>query len=181
MYTLTSEIALCPVTLEKHSELFGLMEDIYPPAYEHLWEDGGQWYLNNQYSQENLSKELAERNTHYFFVDYKGTLSGILRFITHSHWPDGKVENSVKLHRIYLQSNTHGKGVAKVLFQWVEEQALQFGMDAIKLEVMDTQPQAIRFYEKMGYTVFGTRKLVLPGLHEHLQGMLYMKKDLVPN
>ncbi|MDC8005546.1 GNAT family N-acetyltransferase [Aureisphaera galaxeae] len=181
MYQITSEISLRPITLEDHSKLADLMQEIYPPAYHHLWEDDGKWYLDNQYSKENLQKELKEAHTHYFFVDFNDATSGILRYITHSSWPGEGAEDSVKLHRIYLHPNTHGKGVGKTVFIWVEEQAKTIQAASIRLEVMDTQTQAIRFYEKMGYEVFGTRKLVLPGLHEHLQGMLYMEKELVSN
>ncbi|GAB5401215.1 MAG: hypothetical protein Aureis2KO_28000 [Aureisphaera sp.] len=157
------------------------MEEIYPPAYRHLWEDGGIWYLYQQYSRENLQLELAELNSHYFFIEVAKTPVGILRYLTQSSWPEDGIGNSVKLHRVYLHTNTQGTGVASVVSHWLAEQASTIGASSIRLEVMDTQPQAIRFYEKMGYKVFGTRRLVLPGLHEHLQGMLFMEKSLVPN
>ena len=178
---ITPTISLQPLTLANHAELMALMQEIYPPAYEHLWEDGGTWYLHNQYALENLTQELAEPHAHYFFVVMNETPVGILRYVEKTTWPGNDLKDSVKLHRIYLHSKTHGKGVGKVVFNWVVEQAQQSGASSIWLEVMDTQTQAIRFYEKMGYEVFGTRKLVLPGLHEHLQGMLYLKKDLIPN
>ncbi len=180
MITLTSDISLHSIREEDQPRLMELMQAIYPPAYEHLWEDEGQWYLNSLYQKENLEKELQEEGNHYYFIQYQKEAVGILRYIENTPLPWDSAKNAVKLHRIYLHPKTHGKGLGKTLLVWLEEKAQSLSAAYIWLDVMDTQHQAIRFYEKTGYAQCGTRKLVLPGLHEYLQGMFYMKKDLSP-
>ena len=40
--------------------LFTLMKEVYPLAYSHFWTDKGKWYVNTQYSKENILKELSQ-------------------------------------------------------------------------------------------------------------------------
>ncbi len=54
MITIHKKIQLQPILPTDITHLQKLMWDIYPPAYSHFWEDDGAFYVNNQYSKENI-------------------------------------------------------------------------------------------------------------------------------
>ena len=145
-------IALKEIKTTEVAVLFGLMQEIYPPAYTNFWKDKGDWYVNAQYSRENILKELSQENADYYFIVFNGEIVGNLRIIWDKKLIGLSEEKQVKLHRLYLHPKTQGKGVGKNLLSWLEKEAKQKGYLIIWLEAMDAQPQAFQFYKKLGYT-----------------------------
>ena len=145
-------IALKEIKITEVAVLFGLMQEIYPPAYTNFWKDKGDWYVNAQYSRENILKELSQENADYYFIVFNGEIVGNLRIIWDKKLIGLSEEKQVKLHRLYLHPKTQGKGVGKNLLSWLEKEAKQKGYLIIWLEAMDAQPQAFQFYKKLGYT-----------------------------
>jgi hypothetical protein len=114
MIYINSQISLQPIQLEDSKLLFELMQKIYPQAYDYFWEDGGIWYVNSQYSKDNIKEELAQKNADYYFVVYNEELVGNFRIIWDEFIPDFEDKlKSVKLHRVYLHAKTQGNGIGK--------------------------------------------------------------------
>ena len=179
MITIANTLQLHEITLDDFSELNELMEDIYPPAYKHLWKNEDcNWYLTKCYSFSNLKEELQENEAKYFFVIDNSKKIGILRFIFNHPLKEFSKESSTYLHRIYLAQEAQGKGIAQQLFHWVEKEAKGKNNHHIWLEVMDTQKQALKFYKKLGFKEIAQKHLEFNRLHEHLRGMFILLKDL---
>lgn len=175
---LSHDVSLKPITIKEQKKLFCLMQKIYPQTYQHLWEDGGEWYINKLYSLENVEKELSEPNTPYYFVLFRQEIVGILRIQNACLLPEYADQSASKLQRIYLDIKVQGKGVGKLLMDFTARQSKQYGSTILWLEVMDTQQVAIRFYEKMGYQIVGPASIELDLLYPHLRGMYKMCKTL---
>jgi len=175
---LSEKLSLSTISLDDALELKQLMHRIYPPAYKHLWEDDGHWYVEETFSKENLEKELVNPKASYYFVAYQQEIIGILRLLNDFSLPDLPKLKAAKLHRIYLDPKTHGKAIGKFLMEWVMEQAIDNGSQLLWLEAMGTQEQALQFYKKLGYIISSDFRLTFELLHTHLRGMHTMYKLL---
>lgn len=179
MIHILENIQLQNITIKDHTKLVSLLEKIYPPAYKHLWkQEDCNFYINKFFNKENFQKELGDVDTDYFFVLYNSDLAGIFRIKHNTPFLDKPNASSSYIHRIYLSENAQGKGVAKSLFNWVETQCKQKGNDLVWLKAMDTQTQALRFYEKQGYVFSSKTRLNFDLIHEHLRGMHILYKPL---
>jgi ribosomal protein S18 acetylase RimI-like enzyme len=67
----------------------------------------------------------------------------------------------VELHRIYVASEWHGRGVAISLMREVIGAAAGGGCDCIWLGVWERNPRAIAFYRKQGFHVVGDHTFML--------------------
>ncbi|MDH7447798.1 GNAT family N-acetyltransferase [Aquimarina sp. 2201CG14-23] len=152
MIILNDKVSLRKVEEEDHRELLRLMRNIYPPVYSHLWLDRGTEYINRLYSKNNLIKELKDPDSFYYLINYEKESIGILRIIINEQIPDILDNSMVKLQRIYLSDKTQGKGIGTKILNWVEEEFCKSEKKTIWLEVMDTQHQTIKFYEKAGFS-----------------------------
>ena len=174
---LSESISLRAIYSDDTSLLKELMHQIYPSSYKHLWEDDGYWYVEETFSRAALEKELAESNASYYFVEYQNETVGVLRIVYDFLLSDMSNLKATKLHRIYLDPKTQGKGIGKFLMDWAAQEALKNDSKIIWLEVMDTQEQALLFYKKLGYVISSDFRLTFELMYEHLRGMhrMYFK------
>lgn len=157
------------------------MQACYPPVYAHLWEDQGDWYVQEMYHEQAVLQDLADETARYWVVVWQGTPAGILRLKMHQESPDHPGRPALKLHRIYLHPRTHGHGIGRELLAFTVAQARELNKEYIWLEAMDTQQDALGFYEKMGFRTTGTFRLTFERMHEHLRGMVRMTKEVGGN
>ena len=177
-YVLSDAISLVRMREEDQPDIFTLMQTIYPPVYEHLWEDGGLAYVESVYGEANFQRELLLENTYSWRVQVDGELCGVLRIILDRKSPDFPDRPTMKLQRIYLHPDTHGKGLGKKIMDWVVDQSKEEGKDLLWLECMDSQPQAIRFYEKMGFQRGGAFEFPFDKMKKEFRGMIRMWKEV---
>ncbi|MFH4968897.1 GNAT family N-acetyltransferase [Gaetbulibacter sp. M240] len=155
------------------------MKNIYPPSYEHLWvNENSEWYLQQCFSLENLVSELNEDLCFYSFIIYEDKRVGILRYCYNTKISEASQQNAVFLHRLYLNQELHGKGLAHELMIHVEKQAVLKKNKYIWLKAMDTQMQAIRFYQKEGFETIGSERLDFKKMLRDFRGMIIMRKSL---
>ncbi|MDO5981491.1 GNAT family N-acetyltransferase [Flavivirga spongiicola] len=179
MIVISKTLLLQNIKFENHSELVELMARIYPPPYKHLWKNEDcRWYLNKCYGLINLKKELNNRDAFYYFVINNSKTVGILRLVINQPLKEFPNQLTTYLHRIYLSKEVQGKGIAQQLFNWSEKIAKQNDNKLIWLEAMDTQDQALKFYNKQGYKTIKNMTLEFDRIHKHLRGMLLMSKAL---
>jgi len=168
---LSDTISLIAITLTDADELLELMRAIYAPPYKHLWEDDGHWYVEKTFSKASLEKEMAEPNASYYFVTHHKETIGVLRLIHDVTFIDFKGLKSTKLHRIYLDPTTHGKGIGKLLMDWSATEAVKNNSSLLWLEAMDTQEQALQFYKKLGYQISSDLSLTFELMQTNFRGM----------
>lgn len=167
-----THIKLVPIKKKDVAAVYALMQRIYPPVYAYLWEDKGAQYLQHTYSQTNLTAELSNPNTHYYFVRYLSQTIGIFKY-------DLQAQGRIKLHRIYLQKDHHGKGIGKTLLQALVAN-YQHAYQELWLEAMVSESQAVRFYQKLGFEIIDQYALSFPGLYSKYNQMYQMRKSLKP-
>lgn len=60
-----------------------------------------------------------------------------------------------ELKRIFVEPKHRGRGIGSAIIQHIEEAARQEGVRVIRLETGTRQPEALRLYERAGYTKRG--------------------------
>jgi len=157
--------------------LHQLMAEIYPAAYAYLWQDGGQWYLENLYNTRQLELELSDTDSWFWVVeDQAKNALGWMKVTPMKNAP-GLTGKGMYLQRIYLAPAAQGKGLGRFLCMKASDMGKSYDCDYIWLESMDTGP-AIGFYEKLGFSIFDQKKLDYPGMNDPYRTLLSMKKDL---
>ena len=176
MIEISQNLQLKIITKEDCKNLFTLMKEIYPLAYSHFWNDDGNWYVNSQYSKENILKELSQENAAYYFILFKDEIIGNFRIIWDDKLSNLSEEKQLKLHRIYLHPKIQGKGIGKQLMIWLEQKAKQKDYKIIWLDAMDAQPQAFQFYKKLGYNYHSHVFLPFNLMHDEVRKMSQLYK-----
>lgn len=172
-------LVLTPIQSENQPVLYQLMDEVYRLSYRYIWEDQGDWYVNLIYNRHTLLKELKRPTSNYFFVELDGKKIGILKYDFPFSPKEIEIPNSMKLHRLYLHPDVHGKGIAQILLSHCEEMAKENGITSIWLEVMSCQPQAKRFYQKVGFEKLLSYQLDFERIFPEYRGIEIWKKDLV--
>jgi GNAT superfamily N-acetyltransferase len=178
MIQITQNLALKTITKSDSKDLYTLMKEIYPAAYQHFWKDNGDWYVNTLYSNQNIEKELIEANADYYFILFNDEIVGNFRVLWDQKLPGLENKKSVKLQRIYLHSKTQGNGIGKTLLLWLENKAKEKGYELAWLDAMDEQPQAFKFYKKQGYLYHSHEFLDFDLLHDNVRKMSQLYKKI---
>lgn len=172
------DIQFSPVLLQDHSKLYSLMEKIYLPAYSKIWKDGGKWFLNRNYSLENLKKELDDPRARFFFILNGNQEIGIVRYLIPSSSRIYPIPAATKLHRLYLHEDFQGKGIASQTIKMVETDSQINGIHTLWLEVMEFKKQAKRFYEKSGFELSTTYLIDFEQMLPEYRWIEIRKKEL---
>ena len=88
--------------------------------------------------------------------------------------------NEAQSFAVHLTANfvapwARGHGLARMLIEEAEKQALSEGFTVINLDVRETQEAAIQLYESLGYELFGTHPYYAQVNGEIIKGRYYTK------
>jgi putative acetyltransferase len=61
-------------------------------------------------------------------------------------------ETTVEVKRMFVRPGARGRGIARLILKALEREAAQHGARRVVLETGRYQPEAIRLYERSGYT-----------------------------
>jgi diamine N-acetyltransferase len=166
-----------PITSEKLTELADVAGRAYRDHYLHLWHDNGNWYLDQFFSLQRFKDELNNPDFKFYLI-YEGEFAvGFFKLNMRPHFgrhPDTDME----VERIYLMKEASGKGIGSQVMKEVESIAKEHHRTRLLLKVMDSSKDAIAFYKKLGYAIFGTHRLSFPQMKEEFRGMYMMTKDI---
>jgi len=121
-------------------------------------EEDMQAFLEEHYHEEQLSKELANPDDHYYFAEIDGRPVGYLRFGENTvPFPYDEQLKPLELNRLYVDEQYHGRGVARQLMQFFEDYAAANEYSYLWLGVWEFNERAKSFYRKWGYASNGHR------------------------
>jgi GNAT superfamily N-acetyltransferase len=97
-----------------------------------------------------FSKIDQDTNQHLIVAEDKGEIIGVaqLTFIPYLTYQGG-VRSQIEAVRI--KSNRRGTGLGKELFTWMINKAKENGANLLQLTTDKQRPEALRFYEKLGF------------------------------
>lgn len=131
-------------------------------------------YLNRSLSAEQLSSELRNPESEFYFAVLNNAIIGYLK-INYGAAQSEPLENGLEIERIYVLKAYHGKKVAQQLYNKATSIALERKAIFIWLGVWEHNARAIAFYTKLGFEAFGEHPFVLG---EDKQTDILMKRYL---
>ncbi len=96
------------------------------------------------YSADALLEQMQHGHTFFIYEEEEVPLGFVSM----------KIENDcIKIPKLYVNMQAHGKGIGKKLIATIEEQAIHSGIDTIELNVNRFNTNSIEFYKKVGFTI----------------------------
>jgi ribosomal protein S18 acetylase RimI-like enzyme len=129
-----------------------VVHEVWPIAYrEMITPEQISYMLEWMYSDESLNVQVEEEGCVFLVYEENGNVQGVASF--------SEIEGRLfKLHKLYVYTSLHGKGIGKTLLDEVKKRAAALGGKAIELQV-NKKNVAQHFYAKQGFTI--NRELVL--------------------
>lgn len=114
-----------------------------------------------KFSAEIQGAEISDPDMTTLLAEVAGELAGFaqIRRVQAPACVPG--ERPAELHRIYVLSKWHGRGIAHELMHASYAAAARVGSDSIWLGVWEHNPRAIAFYRKCGFAVVGDHTFML--------------------
>jgi ribosomal protein S18 acetylase RimI-like enzyme len=134
-----------------------------------------QQYLRVNLSLEQLTAELSNPDSAFYFVHFQNKITGYLKLNFGSAQTELQDEHALEIERIYVLREYQGKKVGQLLYEFAVSIAAQKQLEYIWLAVWENNKRAISFYEKNGFVSFDQH---LFKLGDDEQTDLMMKKAL---
>jgi ribosomal protein S18 acetylase RimI-like enzyme len=153
------------------SALQSICREAYAKVFADHWtENGMDLYLEQEFGSNRLVAELEGSDFAYFFIKEEGEAVGFLKMKYRSS-PELSEERNCELEKIYILPKYSGKGIGKMAMSKVIAHAKKSGINLLFLCVIDTNTNAIAFYEKLGFESHSKTRLEIPLFREELRGM----------
>ena len=123
-------------------------------------EDLGE-YIENNYNENAIKKELIDENNIYHILYYSGEAVGFSKIKLNAKHPNISLENVVKLDRIYLLKEFQGLKLGFELLNYNITFAKNNQQNAIWLATWIGNLKAIKFYEKIGFKIIGKNEFYI--------------------
>jgi len=114
-----------------------------------------------KFSAEIQSGEISDPQLITLLAEVAGELVGFAQLRLEHAAACVRGYRPSELHRIYVSSKWHGRGVANDLMRAVYAAAARAGSDCIWLGVWEQNLKAIAFYHKCGFAVVGDHAFML--------------------
>jgi ribosomal protein S18 acetylase RimI-like enzyme len=119
-------------------------------------QDNLKKYLDEKFTIEKLSEELANPHSTFYFAQVGDEVVGYLKTNTGKAQTELKELNAFEIERIYVLQVYHGKKVGQLLIEKALEEARKTTCSYVWLGVWEENHRAIRFYSKNGFIKFDT-------------------------
>ena len=143
-----------------------------------MWQDEGSSYVANSFDLQVVKSELETQGTLYFGVFSGEKIIGFLKLCPKNSLPIFGNQNAFEIERVYLTRESQGKGFGKSLMDFSIEIAKEMEKEIVWLKAVDSNKNAIRFYENLGFTPCGTSILELPNIKDEFRGIVVMRKNI---
>jgi ribosomal protein S18 acetylase RimI-like enzyme len=93
----------------------------------------------------------------FAFVNELGWFYGVMGYLAFHVFEPRIGKNELRIECLAVAPEKRGQGIGTLLLAAVDELARTKGFDAVRLEVVDTNPLAQRLYERQGFRVTQTQ------------------------
>ena len=133
-------------------------------------------YLEQSFNIPQLVSELATPSSEFYFLLEKKNIAAYLKINNFDAQTDVHDNESLEVQRLYVLKEFQRKGYGERLIRFSCSRALQLNKKYIWLGVWEFNKKARNFYNKLGFTVFGSHDFVMGNDH---QKDLLLRKELI--
>lgn len=149
------EIKIRPVSISDVSVLQQLARTAFAQTFsEHNQPENVEKYLDESFTIEQLSEELNNNNSLFFFALVDNQPAGFLKVNVGDAQTELKDGDGMELQRIYVLQAYHGKSVGQALFEKAKSLAIEGGYPYLWLGVWEENHRALNFYRRNGFIPF---------------------------
>ncbi|MEP6951750.1 MAG: GNAT family N-acetyltransferase [Ginsengibacter sp.] len=153
--------------------------EIYSQNFHEHWNEGGlEQYMNRVFGVDTLEIELTDRNIQYYMAFIKPGPVAFMKINLFSNLPGLDMGKGIELDKIYISPQFKGMKIGKRLLETAFDIANGTKKEIFWLSVIDTNQEAISFYEKAGFKFHSKTELSYPKFKEELKGMWRMYLEL---
>lgn len=160
-------------TEEDINTLVEISKQSYLEHYTYLWVDDGAGYIQSNFNNYKLYKELSDQNSAFFLVHDGQKFVGLIKLNINSATDGFSADVALELERIYFIKEASGKGFGKKVIDFVLHFAKQKRKNIIWLKAMDSSA-AVDFYKKMGFQITSVTELTYPHIKSEFKTMYVM-------
>lgn len=113
-------------------------------------------YLEKAFNVDQLTTELSNPFSQFFFVYVNNEVAGYLKVNTNDAQSEKMGIESLEIERIYIKSTFQKHGLGKLLLNKAIDIATELKKEQIWLGVWEKNENAIVFYKKMGFVQTGS-------------------------
>lgn len=118
-------------------------------------------YLEKAYNTEQLTSELLNQQSEFYFVFNGNDLAGYLKININEAQSETNGEDALEIERIYVLPQFKGKGLGKILIQQAVGRAQFHRKTNIWLGVWEHNQAALAFYKKLGFVQTGAHSFFM--------------------
>ncbi|SFD57116.1 Ribosomal protein S18 acetylase RimI [Chitinophaga sp. CF118] len=176
---MTPDIDIQQMKLTDLSVLQKICWEAYSQNFYHHWnEDGLELYINKVFGTETLKSEFNDNNIHYYVAFTNQEPVAFMKLNLSSNLPGLEPGKGIELDKIYILPQFKGMKIGKKLFELAFDIANNHKKEIFWLSVIDTNQEAVTFYEKVGFKFHSKTRLDYPKFKEELKGMWRMYIEL---
>lgn len=174
-----AEIVIRTAEVDDTYALAGMAQLAYRQHFSYLWTaEGLERYLDLAYQPSLFEKTIRDDHTTIWLAQDQSHICGYLMYHHQKRLPGIAVTGGY-INRIYLLEHCSGLGIGSRLMKHATNQGTKDGVPYLWLEVMQSNPSSITFYQKHGFDFRGeTAFTQLPMRTEELSRMWWMVKSL---
>jgi len=101
------------------------------------------------YSNKSLLEQIQKKEQLFYIAYQESSVVGFMA-IEHNY----KNEAITRIHKIYILPETQGKGIGKLMIDFIENKAKEKNSKALSLNV-NRFNKAMHFYQKSGFAIMG--------------------------
>jgi ribosomal protein S18 acetylase RimI-like enzyme len=155
--------------------LHNLCCEIYSQNFYSHWNEGGlEQYLDKVFGVDTLEVELSGKNIQYHVAFIKQEPVAFMKINLFSNLPGLDMEKGLELDKIYILPEFKGMKIGKRMLDMAFDISISNKKEICWLTVIDTNREAISFYEKTGFRFHSKTHLDYPKFKEELKGMWRM-------
>ena len=157
-----SSIVIRQVQPEELSTLRAFAEERFIEAFSSFnTMDDMKAYVSKQFAPKQIAKELARKDSKFFFGIHSDQIVGYLKFNSGSAQTDRLLDHAMEIERIYVKSSHQNMKIGQQLLDFAISLAAKEGTEQVWLGVWEKNENAIRFYLRNGFVQFGSHEFLL--------------------
>ena len=173
------ELSLHRCEINDLEQLGTIARETFIASFAHLNDpEDFKHYMSTAFSDKNLRGELLNPDSAFYLVRIGRSVVGYFKLNFDTAQTEFQDEKSCEMERIYVTSKYQGLGIGEWMINQAKAIATGLEKTNMWLGVWEENLSAIQFYEKHGFTKFGTHPYYI-GSDKQMDWL--MRLDLVPS
>ncbi|TKB96260.1 GNAT family N-acetyltransferase [Pedobacter cryophilus] len=177
LFTLFHSMQIKPYLEENIDDLVAIARKSYLEHYTYLWDDEGAKYVALNFNAARLSEEIAQPNSSFYLLYFQEKLVGFLKLNIDSGLKNYSALDALELERIYFVKDATGKGLGKIIIDFVIVLANKRDKKIVWLKAMNSS-RSVDFYKKHHFIVVDEMDLNFEHMKDEFRKILTMSREI---